>query len=128
MFDSRLCRHRFTSWPKSLNAMKNLQRLYLTANSITELEDMAVSRSARESAALAPLIRAFDRSQGIGAGCLTELEELSMDMNQVRVAPGRVVAGGGGGLGLSVGLVLTRSVARLDRGVAERYRQAVRPD
>jgi Leucine-rich repeat (LRR) protein len=60
-----LSENRFTTWPKAINNMKNLQRLYLTANSVTDLSDMA----------------------GIGAGCLTSLEELSMDMNQIAELP-----------------------------------------
>jgi hypothetical protein len=33
---------RFIAWPKALNNMKSLSRVYLTANSIVGLEDMAV--------------------------------------------------------------------------------------
>ena len=56
---------RFVNWPKACNNMKNLQRLYLTANSVTDLSEM----------------------DAIGAGCLTCLEELSMDMNQIAELP-----------------------------------------
>lgn len=48
--------------------MKNLTRLYLTANSVTDLSDMAA----------------------IGDGCLSALEELSMDMNQIAELPDAV--------------------------------------
>ena len=57
--------NRFTTWPKAINNMKNLKALFLTANSITDLSDMA----------------------NIGSGCLTALAELSMDMNQIAELP-----------------------------------------
>lgn len=38
---------RFTNWPKSLNGMPGLQRLYMTANSVTELADMKVTSAPR---------------------------------------------------------------------------------
>lgn len=57
--------NRFTTWPKAINNMKNLKALFLTANSVTDLSDMA----------------------NIGAGCLTSLSELSMDMNQIGEVP-----------------------------------------
>jgi hypothetical protein len=45
--------------------MPGLQRLYMTANSVTDLSDMA----------------------GIKSGALQGLEELSLDMNQISGAP-----------------------------------------
>jgi len=60
-----LSENRFVSWPKALNQSSKLTRLYLTANSITNLDDMS----------------------SIGEGCLTSLQELSLDMNQIADIP-----------------------------------------
>ena len=63
-----LSENRFSSWPKYVEGCSVLQKLYLTANEITTLDNM----------------------KKIKGGQLAQLEELCLDMNQIEDVPAEI--------------------------------------